>query len=68
MRSEGKDPGRYLITKRDAKKRITSVLFPRYHQLDATRKLVQAVLAEGAGSLGVSGAAEVLLIGFEDLA
>ena len=41
--------GRYLITKRDQKKRITSVLFPRYHQLDATRKLVQAVLAEGAG-------------------
>ena len=41
--------GRYLITKRDAKKRITSILFPRYHQLDATRKLVQAVLAEGAG-------------------
>lgn len=41
--------GRYLITKRDQKKRITSVLFPRYHQLDATRKLVQAVLAEGPG-------------------
>lgn len=41
--------GRYLVTKRDAKKRITAVLFPRYHQLDATRKLVQAVLAEGAG-------------------
>lgn len=41
--------GRYLITKRDAKKRITSILFPRYHQLDATRKLVQAVLAERAG-------------------
>ncbi|MFC7411795.1 type I restriction endonuclease subunit R [Hydrogenophaga atypica] len=41
--------GRYLITKRDQKKRITSVLFPRYHQLDATRKLVQTVLAEGAG-------------------
>lgn len=36
---------RYLVTKRDEKKRITSVLFPRYHQLDATRKLVQAVLA-----------------------
>ena len=35
---------RYLVTKRDEKKRITSVLFPRYHQLDATRKLVQAVL------------------------
>ncbi len=40
---------RYLVTKRDEKKRITSVLFPRYHQLDATRKLVQAVLAEGVG-------------------
>ena len=40
---------RYLITKRDQKKRIASVLFPRYHQLDATRKLVQAVLADGAG-------------------
>uniref|UniRef100_UPI0035B38846 type I restriction endonuclease subunit R n=1 Tax=Aquabacterium sp. TaxID=1872578 RepID=UPI0035B38846 len=40
---------RYLVTKRDDKKRITGVLFPRYHQLDATRKLVQAVLAEGVG-------------------
>jgi type I restriction enzyme R subunit len=25
------------------------VIFPRYHQLDATRKLVAAVLAEGPG-------------------
>jgi type I restriction enzyme R subunit len=40
---------RYLVTKRDEKKRITSILFPRYHQLDATRKLVQAVLTEGVG-------------------
>jgi type I restriction enzyme R subunit len=40
---------RYLVTKRDDKKRITAVLFPRYHQLDATRRLVQAVLAEGVG-------------------
>ena len=40
---------RYLVTKKDDKKRITGVLVPRYHQLDATRKLVQAVLAEGAG-------------------
>ena len=30
------------------KKKRTQV-FPRYHQLDATRRLVQAVLAEGAG-------------------
>ncbi|MEO8298526.1 MAG: DEAD/DEAH box helicase family protein [Burkholderiales bacterium] len=40
---------RYLVTKKDDKKRITGVLFPRYHQLDATRKLVQAVLTEGVG-------------------
>lgn len=38
---------RYLVTKRDDKKRIKAILFPRYHQLDATRRLVQAVLAEG---------------------
>ncbi len=40
---------RYLVTKRDDKKRPVGYLFPRYHQLDATRKLVQAVLAEGVG-------------------
>jgi type I restriction enzyme R subunit len=41
--------GRYLVTKRDSKKQITSVIFPRYHQLDATRKLLDKVLDEGAG-------------------
>ncbi|HNB74148.1 MAG TPA: type I restriction endonuclease, partial [Acidobacteriota bacterium] len=41
--------GRYFVTKRDKKKTITNVVFPRYHQLDATRKLVAAVLTEGAG-------------------
>jgi type I restriction enzyme R subunit len=41
--------GRYLVTQRSDKKQITSVIFPRYHQLDATRKLQAAVLAEGAG-------------------
>ncbi len=41
--------GRYLVTERDDKRRIKAVIFPRYHQLDATRKLVQAVRAEGAG-------------------
>jgi type I restriction enzyme, R subunit len=40
---------RYLVTRRDEKKRITGILFPRYHQLDATRQLVQAVLREGPG-------------------
>lgn len=41
--------GRYLVTRRDDKKKITSVTFPRYHQLDATRKLQTKVLDEGAG-------------------
>lgn len=41
--------GRFLITKRDKKKNVTGVIFPRYHQLDATRKLTAAVLAEGPG-------------------
>ena len=41
--------GRYVVAKRDAKKRITAIIFPRYHQLDATRKLVAAVLAEKPG-------------------
>lgn len=41
--------GRYLVTQRDEKKNIRSIIFPRYHQLDATRKLEAAVLAEGVG-------------------
>lgn len=41
--------GRYLVTKKNAKKQITGVIFPRYHQLDATRKLAAQVLAEGPG-------------------
>jgi type I restriction enzyme R subunit len=41
--------GRYLVTRRDDKKKITSITFPRYHQLDATRKLQTKVLEEGAG-------------------
>jgi type I restriction enzyme R subunit len=41
--------GRYLIGKRDDKKQLKSVIFPRYHQLDATRRLVADVLAEGSG-------------------
>ena len=41
--------GRYLVTQRDEKKKITGVVFPRYHQLDATRKLQASVLAEGVG-------------------
>lgn len=41
--------GRYLIGKRDDKKQLKALIFPRYHQLDATRKLVADVRAEGAG-------------------
>ena len=41
--------GRYMIAKRDKKKQISAVIFPRYHQLDATRKLRQQVRKEGAG-------------------
>lgn len=41
--------GRYLVTQRDSRKKVTGFIFPRYHQLDATRKLQAAVLSEGAG-------------------
>ncbi|NIK43235.1 type I restriction endonuclease subunit R [Xanthomonas arboricola] len=40
---------RYLIGKRNDKKQLASVIFPRYHQLDVTRRLVTDVLANGAG-------------------
>jgi type I restriction enzyme R subunit len=41
--------GRYLVAPRDDKKRIKAIIFPRYHQLDATRRLVAAIRQEGAG-------------------
>ena len=41
--------GRYLVVQRDDRKRIEGMIFPRYHQLDATRKVVSAVLREDAG-------------------
>ncbi|MGC4076848.1 MAG: DEAD/DEAH box helicase family protein [Rubrivivax sp.] len=40
---------RYCIGKRDDKKQLKAVVFPRYHQLDATRRLVADVMANGAG-------------------
>jgi type I restriction enzyme R subunit len=42
--------GRYLIAKRDKKKVIQQIIFPRFHQLDATRKLQAAVLHDGPGA------------------
>jgi type I restriction enzyme R subunit len=41
--------GRYTVGEKDAKRKLSRYIFPRYHQLDATRKLRAAVLAEGAG-------------------
>ena len=41
--------GRYLVAANDTKKQITKLIFPRYHQLDATRKLQRAVLSDGTG-------------------
>ncbi len=41
--------GRYIVAELDKKKKISNLIFPRFHQLDATRKLQTAVLAEGAG-------------------
>ncbi len=42
--------GRYIVAKRDSKKQIKAIIFPRYHQLDATRKLLAAILAEHSPS------------------
>jgi len=41
--------GRYLIAQRDQKKQIKEIIFPRFHQLDVTRKLQTAVLHDGPG-------------------
>jgi type I restriction enzyme R subunit len=41
--------GRYFVTQKDEKKHIRTIIFPRFHQLDATRKLLVAVLAQGPG-------------------
>ncbi|ARP96807.1 type I restriction endonuclease subunit R [Bordetella genomosp. 13] len=40
---------RYLIGQRDDKKQLKTVIFPRYHQLDATRSIVADVAKNGAG-------------------
>ncbi len=41
--------GRYLMPKRDDKKQLEGYIFPRFHQLDVTRKLQRAILEEGPG-------------------
>ena len=41
--------GRYLVPVRNKKKQLERILFPRYHQWDAARKILAAVKAEGVG-------------------
>jgi type I restriction enzyme R subunit len=41
--------GRYVVAQKDDKKQVTNIIFPRFHQLDATRKLATAVLKQGPG-------------------
>jgi len=41
--------GRYLVPVRNDKKQLVGWIFPRYHQLVVTRRLVQAVAQQGPG-------------------
>ncbi|MFO0589896.1 MAG: type I restriction endonuclease [Polyangiaceae bacterium] len=42
--------GRYIVAQRDKKKQIVKLIFPRFHQLDVTRKLQAAVLHDPPGT------------------
>ena len=42
--------GRYVVPVKNDKKQLSGWIFPRYHQLMVTRKIVAAVLSEGAGT------------------
>jgi type I restriction enzyme R subunit len=42
--------GRYLVPVKNQKKQLVGWIFPRYHQLTVTRKLVAAVTLDGPGS------------------
>ena len=41
--------GRYMVAEKTAKDKVSRLIFPRYHQLDVTRKLQEAILREGPG-------------------
>ncbi len=41
--------GRYIVPVRNTKNQLGGWIFPRFHQLDATRRLVKAVLQDGPG-------------------
>jgi type I restriction enzyme R subunit len=42
--------GRYMVGVRNDKRQLTNLIFPRYHQLDATRKLVAQILKDWPGN------------------
>jgi type I restriction enzyme R subunit len=41
--------GRYLVPEKNDKKQLKRIVFPRFHQIRATRKIVNAVLKDGPG-------------------
>jgi type I restriction enzyme, R subunit len=41
--------GRYIVGVKDDRKQLVRMIFPRFHQLDVTRKLQAAIMAEGPG-------------------
>lgn len=41
--------GRYLVAEKNDRKEVERILFPRYHQLDVTRRLQAAIRSDGAG-------------------
>ncbi|WP_312261294.1 type I restriction endonuclease [Candidatus Igneacidithiobacillus taiwanensis] len=42
--------GRYLVPVKDRKEQLQGVIFPRFHQWDVTRKIVQDIHQKGPGS------------------
>ncbi len=41
--------GRYLVVARNGQRQPSRVIFPRYHQLDATRQLIRHITHDGPG-------------------
>jgi type I restriction enzyme R subunit len=40
---------RYLVARKNSKKQLKKIIFPRFHQLDATRKLMGCGAGRRAG-------------------
>lgn len=41
---------RYIVMVTDSMKKPSNLIFPRFHQLDVTRKLIKAISAQGSGA------------------